>query len=178
MLVSLNEPPSQKLCSETPPCSGQPSFRRLWEEWSRTGAGVHSLSFGQRGSALWCVTWTEWHPVWSDSQQEVQWTAFMAHWTAMLFLNLHTRGFWCVLFHLCALMNILYDQLQQVTLQIAADQWTSVLCAARCKLTDDTRLWWSCIERFIVPINYWQTFLWTQTRVHSDSLDADTLCPW
>lgn len=29
MLVSLNEPPSQNLCSEMPPCSGQPSLLRL-----------------------------------------------------------------------------------------------------------------------------------------------------
>lgn len=92
MLVSLNEPPSQKLCSETPPYLGQPLFLRLWEEWTRTGDGVLSLFVGQRGSALWCVTWTEWHPAWSDSQQEVQWTAFMAHWTKQLFLNLHARG--------------------------------------------------------------------------------------
>lgn len=56
------------------------------------GAGVLSLFIGQRGSALWCVNWTEWHPVWSDSQREVQWAAFMAHWTQELFLNLHTRG--------------------------------------------------------------------------------------
>lgn len=118
MLVSLNDPPSQKLRLHT-------QVNHLFSDWTRTGAGVHSLSIWKRGSALWCVTWTEWRPVWSDSQREVQWTAFMAHWTKKLFLKPHTRGLMPLAPLVCANKHFLWS----TATRHAADRgWPMNIC--------------------------------------------------